>query len=112
MEGGRARSLRLLAPAAVGLFALLALIIVVSSSVVFGGSQQNADETDDRAGERADRRRARSRRSGRATYTVKSGDNLGTIARKNDTSIDRIQELNPQLDPQTLATGQRIKLQE
>jgi peptidoglycan endopeptidase LytF len=110
MEGGRARSLRLLAPAAVGLFALLALIIVVSSSGVSGGLQQSADDTGDRASERAERRRARSRRSGRATYTVKTGDTLGSISRKNDTSIDRIQELNPQLDPQTLATGQRIKL--
>ena len=112
MEDGRARSLRLLAPAAVGLFALLTLIIVVSSSGVFGGSQQSADDTGDRASDRAERRRARARRSRRAIYTVKTGDTLGSIARKNDTSIDRVQELNPQLDPQTLTTGQRIKLRE
>ena len=46
------------------------------------------DDTGDRASERPERRRARSRRSGRATYTVKTGDTRGSISRKKDTSTE------------------------
>ena len=47
-----------------------------------------------------------------ATYTVKTGDNLGSIAEKTKVPIETLQELNPELDPQALVTGQKIKLKE
>jgi LysM repeat protein len=43
-------------------------------------------------------------------YHVKSGDLLSTIARRYGMSTQAILELNPNLDPQTLQTGQRIRL--
>lgn len=46
----------------------------------------------------------------RTRYTVKSGDVLSAIAADNDVSVDRLLELNPELDPQSLRTGQRLKL--
>lgn len=46
----------------------------------------------------------------RKSYTVKSGDVLSAIAEKTGVSLDRILELNPDLDPQTLRAGQKIKL--
>ena len=49
---------------------------------------------------------------GPATYTVRPGDTLGSIAEDTGVSLDRLQELNPQLDPQTIRTGQRINLRE
>jgi LysM repeat protein len=45
-------------------------------------------------------------------YTVKSGDTLGSIAEKTGIPVQKLQELNPQLDPQQLVSGQRIKLRE
>ncbi len=48
----------------------------------------------------------------RKTYTVKSGDTPSGIAEKTGVSLDTLQELNPDLDPQTLAPGQRIRLSE
>ena len=45
-----------------------------------------------------------------AAYTVKAGDTLGGIAAKTGVSLSRIQELNPDLDPQALVSGQKIKL--
>jgi len=49
-------------------------------------------------------------KSGRRTYTVKSGDVLSAIAQDTGVSLERLVELNPDLDPQTLRAGQKIKL--
>jgi LysM repeat protein len=46
----------------------------------------------------------------RRTYTVQSGDTLSSIALKTGVSLERIQQLNPKLDSQSLQTGQRVKL--
>ena len=51
-------------------------------------------------------------RSSGAGYRVRPGDTLGSIAEDTGVSLDRLQELNPQLDPQTITTGQRINLRE
>lgn len=45
-----------------------------------------------------------------AVYVVKHGDILSTIAERTGVSVARILELNPDIDPQALGTGQRIKL--
>ena len=43
---------------------------------------------------------------------MKTGDNLGSIAEKTKVPIETLQELNPELDPQALVSGQKIKLKE
>lgn len=43
-------------------------------------------------------------------YTVREGDVLSSIADRTGVGLDRIEKLNPDLDAQTLQTGQRIKL--
>jgi LysM repeat protein len=59
----------------------------------------------------SERSKGSSRRRRRArTYTVKSGDTLSSIAVKTGVSLERIQELNPKLDSNSLQTGQRVKL--
>ena len=58
------------------------------------------------------------RRSSRRTHTgipqnvyiVKRNDTFGSIAGKTGVPVDRLQELNPAVDPQTLHEGQKIKL--
>jgi LysM repeat protein len=44
------------------------------------------------------------------TYTVKPGDTPSSIAEKTNVPLSQIQELNPNLDDQTLSVGQKIKL--
>lgn len=46
----------------------------------------------------------------RRSYVVKPGDNLTVIAEKTGVSIETIQRLNPDADPQALAAGARLKL--
>jgi LysM repeat protein len=48
----------------------------------------------------------------RKTYRVRSGDTLGGIANRMDVPVDRLLELNPDVDPQSLHAGQRLRLRE
>jgi len=49
------------------------------------------------------KRRARS-------YVVKSGDSLSAISARTGVSVDALQRLNPDADPQALHVGERLKL--
>ncbi len=43
-------------------------------------------------------------------YIVESGDTLGSIAGQFETSVDRLMELNPAVDPRALRVGQRVRV--
>lgn len=45
-----------------------------------------------------------------ATYEVKSGDTLIAIAHRMGVPVARIEELNPEIDPQILVAGEQLKL--
>jgi LysM repeat protein len=42
--------------------------------------------------------------------TVESGDTVDQIALDNDTTVERILELNPGLDPTALQVGQKVRV--
>jgi LysM repeat protein len=48
----------------------------------------------------------------RKTYTVKAGDTPSGIAAKAGISLAELEKLNPDLDPQSLSPGQRLRLSE
>jgi LysM repeat protein len=102
---------RFLAPLALAgcVVALLAVVVGSESGDDSGGSARTASQAKT-APARAKQRTRRAPR--RSTYTVKTGDTLAGIAEKTDVSIARLQELNPELDPQALVSGQKIKLRE
>lgn len=47
----------------------------------------------------------------RRTYTIVSGDTLAGIAAKNGTTVARLMQLNPGIDPTALRVGQKIRVQ-
>jgi LysM repeat protein len=49
-------------------------------------------------------------RLGPRFYRVKAGDTPSSIAEKTGTDLTEILRLNPDLDPQTLSPGQRLRL--
>jgi LysM repeat protein len=61
-----------------------------------GGPNGGAEEESDRLGPRF--------------YRVKAGDTPSSIADKTETPLEEILRLNPDLDPQTLSPGQRLRL--
>ena len=105
-------SARVLAPAA------LAVCLIAFFGVIL---MSGGNEDDDRADEREERTSTAKRPASKKappgqpnapTYTVKTGDTLAGIADKTKVPVERIQELNPELDPQALVSGQKIKLRE
>ena len=107
---------RYLAPLAIVAF-LIALSAVVTSSggeATSGSSgskgadaavtpERNTEETSaERSGNRA--------RTGRKTYRVRPGDTPSTIAERTGVSLEELEALNPDIDPQALTPGQRLRL--
>jgi LysM repeat protein len=112
-DHGRPRFARLLAPLALIAFAVAVAVMVLGSGVV-GGDDNNDGQganTLPSATETAKTTEQPQRRV-RRTYTIKANDTLSGIAEQNGTTVERLQELNPELDPQGLVAGQKIKLRE
>ncbi len=115
----RRSPLRFLAPVALIAFGV-ALMMVISS---YGnGDTDTGPSANETAKERdlgpsaeekvAAKKKKASDNLPKKTYSVKSGDTLGSIAEKTGIPIEKLQELNPELDPQQLVSGQKIKLRE
>ena len=45
------------------------------------------------------------------SYTIQSGDTLASIAAKTGTSVARLEQLNPGINPTALRVGQKIRVQ-
>jgi hypothetical protein len=109
-DQGRRSPARLLAPTALVLVAAACAVVVLSSTASDGdqasegASERRATSTSPRAG--------RERRRRRAFYVVKTDDTLDRIAAKTGVPVERLLELNPELDPLALVSGQRIKLRQ
>ena len=50
------------------------------------------------------------KRAAATAYSVRSGDTLASIAEKFGTSVDRLMELNPGLDPTALSVCEPIRV--
>jgi LysM domain len=110
-HGRRRRSpARLLAPLALLLFAgaLAAVILDFMAKQEDDGNERSQGQT----AEQREPRQGQRPRPRRASYRVKLNDTLGLISEKTGVSVERLQELNPELDPQNLVVGQKIKLRE
>ena len=112
-DHGRPRFARLLAPLTLIACVVVVAVIVLGSGVVGGDDGDTTARTSDlpTATERTTTAGRKQRRR-RATYTIKANDTLSGIAAETGTTVERLQELNPDLDAQALVAGQKIKLRE
>ena len=93
-----ARVLAVLAIAAV----VIAIVVVVGDSMGGGGGGE---------GNRAERRAAQREQAQQdATYVVQENDTLAGIAEKTGVSVEDLQNLNPDIDPQALPAGATLQL--
>jgi LysM repeat protein len=103
---------RLLAPAAL-VAGFIALILVVSTS---GGGEDEPSRERSRPARTTTTatpppaQRPPAPQPQARFYTVKPGDILSTIAAQTGVPAQQIEELNPEVDPQGLVPGQRIRL--
>jgi LysM repeat protein len=95
---------RLAAPLAL-LAAAVAVVVVIQAS------RSNAPSNTPSATRTTVTQPARhARQAAPRAYVVKPGDTLTVIAEKTGVSLDDIQQLNPDIDPNALQTGERLKL--
>lgn len=107
MTGEPNPTARVLAPAAL-ILGVIVLVIVIGASL--GGSGE------EKGGGGAGPERATTAPEETATqptekhYVVEPGDTLSSISRKTGVPVERLSQLNPDLDPQALISGQRVRL--
>jgi len=91
--------------ALLGAFMLVAITISTSN----GGSDDDGEGN--RGGvERTGQTKRGERALDKGIYKVKEGDTLAQIAQDTGVELDTLLELNPDLDPQALTPGQRVRL--
>lgn len=111
-DHGRPRFARLLAPLALIAVAVIVTLIVLGSGVVDDDDGDTSARTSDLPAATERTTTAGRSQPRRATYTIKAGDTLSGIAAETGTTVEGLQELNPELDAQALVAGQKIKLRE
>jgi LysM repeat protein len=98
---------------------LVAFLAIVSSSGNNGGSSTDAQSGTTSSQTSTTKKKLTSTKAkkkrgkttvSKKTYTVQVGDTLGGIADKTGVPLSKIEELNPDVDPHAMTTGQEIRL--
>jgi LysM repeat protein len=110
-DHARSSPARLLAPLALVLFAVAFFGVILSSGGSGDGNGGGRSQAEQPTGGQQERTTTQPRPT-KTFYTVKVGDTLGGIAETTGVPVERLLELNPDLDPQALVSGQRIRLRE
>ena len=111
---GRFSLARFLAPLALIACGIAVLIIVMGSGVTGDDSSSDTAGTRDlptATGEKTTTTGKKKQKLPR-NYTIRANDTLSGIAARWGLTVEKLQELNPDLDPQGLVAGQKIKLRE
>jgi LysM repeat protein len=104
---------RFLAPLALVAVGIALFMVVTSPSTEPETTAPNrATETQPTGTPDGDGDGERRERKGPRRYTVEPGDTPSSIAEETGVPLEEILRLNPDLDPQTLSPGQRIKLRQ
>ena len=105
----RSRFTRWAAPVAF-LAAITIGALVVRAGFEHGKHHANDADHDGDVEDKKTHEHAHKRRALR-TYTVQSGDTFESIATKTGTTVARLKQLNPGIDPTALHVGQKIRVQ-
>jgi LysM repeat protein len=94
------------------IFAVTALVLAFVIAVVVIAGNVGGDDSSSSGGHHhaAKAKPKKHHEKVPATYEVKSGDTLISIAHETGVPVARIEELNPEVDPQILSTGEQLKL--
>jgi LysM repeat protein len=108
MAPRRQPSARYLAAVALAIFAVALIVVVASSLSGDGGTSEPVQVPAPQT--RTGSTPARSGEVASEYYVVRPGDNLVRISARTGLSVQELQRLNPDLDPQALVSGQRVRL--
>ena len=105
---GRSRLTRWLAPVAF-LAAITIGALVVRAGFEHGKHHAKTPTTTVTSKRKKTHRHSHPRQQQR-TYTVQSGDTFESIATKTGTTVARLKQLNPAVDPTALQVGEKIRV--
>ena len=108
----RLRVSHLLAPLALLVFVIVFASILLNSEALKGDDGGEATTTAGQQTETETTETTPRKQPKRPFYIVKLNDTLEAISEKTGVPVQRIQELNPEADPQALVAGQRLRLRE
>jgi LysM repeat protein len=103
---------RFLAPLALVAVAIALIAVVNGSRDESGGGNAPNQTSTSRPDATPTGSGSKRERKGPRRYTVKAGDTPSSIADKTGIPLEQILQLNPNLDPQTLSPGERIRLRQ
>ncbi|HEY8584726.1 MAG TPA: LysM domain-containing protein [Capillimicrobium sp.] len=109
------RLARIVAPLAILAVVAAIFLIVTTTLRDDSGESASSGDTPTQAGNASDDgvdepTRPKRKRKQPKTYTVQTGDILSTVSEQTGVSVEELQELNPDVDPQALQVGQVLKL--
>lgn len=90
--------------------------VSIGPSTIYGGqivpdlAWLNPTSIATKIGARSTTSHTQSTTSGGKTYTVQAGDTLSSIAQREGVSITTLEQLNPGINPNALAVGQKLRL--
>ncbi len=93
--------------ATLALVAAFIVVIVVLSNGLGGGSGDSSLKGKAQSGKTTTKEPGQPKQ---AAYVVQNGDTLTSISEKTGVDVETIQKLNPDIDPQILNSGQKLKL--
>ena len=103
---------RFLAPIALVAFAFALYSVVENTRNNGGSSSGSATPTKTAAPTKSEKKAAAKTRARhrRKTYRVHTGDTPSSIALKYGITVKQLEKLNPNMDPQALTVGERLRL--
>jgi LysM repeat protein len=92
--------------AVIALVGSVVVLLVVVAAALSGGDSGGSGKTH----AQTVKHREEVRKKIPAVYVIKSGDTLTAIAHTTGVGVAKIERLNPEIDPQILIAGEKIKL--
>ena len=105
MKSRSSSTARIAAASALALALILAIVVI--GGAVGGGSSGSGGGNQ---GGATTHKTAKKKQRAPASYEVQSGDTLISIAHRTGVPVREIEALNPQVDPQILIAGEKLKL--
>jgi len=96
------------APARIFAILALAIAVVVVIAVIFGAADDDSSTKGKQGAHHAKRHTPQKTKA--ASYVVETGDTLTSIAHETGVPVATILVLNPEVDPQILIAGEKLKL--
>lgn len=93
------------------IFAILALAAAIAAVfLIVSGAVEDTDKKSGNKSHQQAQHKEKKPRTKAASYEVKPGDTLTSISAQTGVPVTELKELNPEVDPQILVEGEKLKL--